>query len=48
VTVTLGARLGPYEIVALLGVGGMGEVFCGGRGSIAEMITAGSPHIAFL
>ena len=27
-TLTAGTRLGPYEIVGLIGVGGMGEVFC--------------------
>ena len=27
VTLTLGARLGPYEIVSPLGAGGMGEVY---------------------
>ena len=26
-TISPGTRLGPYEIVSLLGVGGMGEVF---------------------
>src|SRR5512134_2709559 len=27
VTLSAGARLGPYEIVSLIGVGGMGEVY---------------------
>jgi serine/threonine protein kinase len=26
-TLSAGARLGPYEIVALIGAGGMGEVY---------------------
>jgi serine/threonine protein kinase len=27
VTLSAGSRLGPYEIVSLLGAGGMGEVY---------------------
>ena len=34
-----GARLGPYEIAAALGAGGMGEVYCARDTRVDRIVT---------
>jgi serine/threonine protein kinase len=43
-----GTRLGPYEIVSLLGVGGMGEVYRASDTKLSRALALNHPNIAHI